>query len=332
MKKLIAALAVAVLPLVASAQQVTIKLGTLAPNGSSWHELLKELAERWSQISNGQVKLKIYAGGTQGNEGDMTRKMAIGQLQAASITAVGMHAVVKEPAALVAPMMFADEAEFQAVFPKIEGKLEALLQKEGYVALQWAEVGFVKVFCAKPYKTPAEMGDAKIFAWDGDPEAVQGWKAAGFHPVVLSATDIVPSLQTGMINCLANAPLYVLTARLFEKASYMMDVNWGFLFGATLVKKDAWEKIPADLRPKLLAVSRELGKRIDAEARRMNDDAIAAMKKQGLQVVAVDQPAWQRSAELAYPVIRGKVTPAPFFDEVKQLRDQTRAARPKAAR
>jgi len=55
------------------------------------------------------------------------------------------------------------------------------------------------------------------------------------------------------------------------------------------VKKTAWEKIPADVRPKLLAISRELGKRVDAEVGRLNADAVAAMKKQGLTVVEVDQ-------------------------------------------
>jgi TRAP-type C4-dicarboxylate transport system substrate-binding protein len=325
MNRLIAIVALLTLPLAAQAKEVTIKLGTLAPVGSSWHEALKELAERWAEISGGQVKLKIYAGGTQGSEGDMVRKMGIGQLHAASITAVGMHDLVQEPAALVVPMMFSDEKEFEAVFPKVEGKLDALFQAKGYVPIQWAEVGFIRFFCTKPYRSPAEMADAKVFAWEGDPASLQAWKAIGLQPVVLSSTDVVPSLQTGMINCITNVPLYVLTARLFEKASNMMDLNWGYLFGATLVRKDAWEKIPADLRPKLIAVAHELGKRIDAESRRMNDDAIAAMKRQGLTVVQVDLPAWQKTAAAIYPVIRGKVVPAAFFDEVKRNRDAIRA-------
>jgi TRAP-type C4-dicarboxylate transport system substrate-binding protein len=46
-KKLaLAALVAALAPLAASAQ-VTIKLGTLAPQGSTWHELLKDLSQRW---------------------------------------------------------------------------------------------------------------------------------------------------------------------------------------------------------------------------------------------------------------------------------------------
>ena len=52
----------------ALAQEITIKLATLAPQGSTWHALLKEMGEKWSEISGGKVKLKIYAGGTQGSE------------------------------------------------------------------------------------------------------------------------------------------------------------------------------------------------------------------------------------------------------------------------
>ena len=85
MKKLMLAALVAALAPSAHAQ-VTIKLATLAPAGSSWHEILKEMGQRWEAASGGQVKLKVYPGGAQGSEGDMVRKMGIGQLQAASIT------------------------------------------------------------------------------------------------------------------------------------------------------------------------------------------------------------------------------------------------------
>jgi TRAP-type transport system periplasmic protein len=331
-RKLVLALALAAAAPIASAQEVTIKLGTLAPNGSTWHNLLKEMGERWAEVSGGRVKLRIYAGGTQGSEGDMVRKMAVGQLHAAAITSVGMHDIVKEPQALSVPGMIESEAEYDYVFSKAEPKLDQLLESKGYVPLHWSQVGFIKIFCTKPYRTPAEIADAKMFAWDGDPASVEAWKAAGFRPVVLSSTDMVPSLQTGMINCIANVPLYMLTARLFERASHMIDVPWGYLVGATLVRKDAWDKVPADLRPKLLAIARELGARIDADVHKLNEDAIAAMRKQGLDVVKVEPGPWRATAEKAWPVVRGKVVPAPFFDEVVRYRDEFRAKAAKAGR
>ncbi len=308
----------------ASAQEVQVKLATLAPQGSPWHNLLKELAERWTAVSAGKVKLRIYAGGTQGSEGDMLRKMGVGQLQAASITNIGMHDLLKEPSVYSTPGIVDSAVEFQAVFPRVEKKLEALLLDRDYVVLNWAQVGTVQIFCSKPYRSPAEMHDARFFVWDGDPASVDAFRQVGFRPVVLSATDMVPSLQTGMINCLTQPAAYVLTARLFEKANKMIDYPWAYLIGATLVRKETWDKVPADLRPKLIAIARELGARIDAEAKRVNDDAVAAMQKQGLEIVKVDPAVWRAAAERSWTAVRGKVVPAEFFDEVVKYRDEYR--------
>ena len=311
---------------VAFAQDVTIKLGTLAPQGSTWHSLLKEMAEKWSEASGGKVKLKIYAGGTQGSEGDMVRKMGVGQLQAASITNVGLHDIASEPMVFSTPGLF-DERDFRDVFPRLETQLNGIVEARGYVVLYWAQVGTVSIFCTKPYATPEAASDAKFFAWDGDPAAVEAFKLVGFRPVVLSSTDIVPSLQTGMINCVSQVPAYVLTARLFDKANQMVDYPWAYLIGATIVKKDAWDKIPADVKPKLLAITKDINSRIDAEVKRLNDDAVAAMKKQGLNVVKVESGPWEKAAMRSWPAVRGKVVPEAFFDQAVKLRDEARKAR-----
>ncbi len=327
MKKLVlAALLAALAPLGASAEQVTIKLGTLAPQGSTWHELLKDMAQRWEQTSGGQVKLRIYPGGTQGSEGDMVRKMGIGQLQAAAITAVGMHDLIPEPQVLSVPFLFDDVNQLECVLDKLRPRLEQALERRGLVALHWSRIGAIALFCSKPYRTPADARDAKVWAWEGDPKSVEAYRVAGFHPVVLSSADIVPSLQTGMIDCIPNVPLYVLTARIFERARYMLDVPWSYMVGATVVRKDAWDRIPADLRPKLLAIAAELGHKVDAEVKRLNDDAVGAMEKQGVQVVKGDAAAWRAAMEKSWPVVRGGVVPADIFDEAKAARDSCRAA------
>jgi TRAP-type C4-dicarboxylate transport system substrate-binding protein len=171
------------------------------------------------------------------------------------------------------------------------------------------------------------MKDAKIWAWEGDPKSVEAFRAAGLKPVVLSSNDIVPSLQTGMIDCIPNVPLYVLTARLYERANQMMDLPWSWMMGATVVRKDAWGKIPAATREKLTAIARELGEKVDLEVKRLNTDAVTAMQKQGLQVVKGDPAAWRVAMEKTWPVVRGGVVPAEFFDEVKAARDACKAGK-----
>lgn len=305
--------------------QATIKLATLAPQGSTWHDLLKELGQKWEQASGGQVKLRIYAGGTQGSEGDMVRKMAVGQLQAAAISNVGMHDVVAEPQALSVPFLFQDEAQMKCAFEKVQPRIEQVLAQKGYVAVQWSTIGAIHLYCKQPRKSPADMRDSKVWVWEGDPKSVEAFRLAGLSPVVLSSADIVPSIQTGMIDCVPNVPLYMLTTRLFERAPHMMDTPWAYMIGATLVKKDTWEKIPADLRPKLVAIAQELGDRIDAEVRRLNQDAVAAMQKQGLKLVPGDAQAWRTAMDKALPVVRGGVVPADFYDQVVKAREGCKA-------
>jgi TRAP-type C4-dicarboxylate transport system substrate-binding protein len=307
------------------AEDVTIKLGTLAPSGSAWHEALKDMAQRWQDASGGQVKLRIYPGGAQGSEGDMIRKLGIGQLQAVAVSNVGLHDVVPEPQTFSAPLLFENETEMECAFGRVKGQLEDSLRKRGLVALQWSRVGMASFFCNAPFKTPAEMARAKMFAWEGDPATVKAWRAAGFHPVVLSSTDLVPGLTTGMVDCVGNVPLYMLTSRAFEKARYLIDLPLGAVLGATVVRKDTWDQIAPDVQARLLEISREIGTRIDAEVRRLNADAVDAMKKQGLEVVSVEPEAWRPTLEKGWSVFRGEVVPAKFFDEVQASRDACRA-------
>jgi TRAP-type C4-dicarboxylate transport system substrate-binding protein len=313
------------LPALADAPAVTIKLGTLAPVGSSWHVLLKEFAEQCSEVSKGAVKFKIYAGGTQGTEGDMVRKMGVGQLQAASMSNIGLHDISPEAMVFSAPGMV-DEPLTRVLLPKVAQRMEAALEARGYVVLMWAQIGAARVFCKKPYRTPEEAADGKFFAWDGDPGSVEAFKLMGLRPVVLASTDIVPSLETGMITCVSQAPAYVLTTRLFEKAPQMVDFPLAYMIGATVVRKEVWQKVPADVRPKLLALAREAGAKVDTEVKRLNDDAIAAMKKQGLKVIAVEAGPWERASQRAWPAVRGKIVPVEFFDDFVKLRDEARTS------
>lgn len=320
------ALALLLVSSAASAQSVRIKLGTLAPQGSTWHLLLQQMGAEFAKASAGKVELKIYAGGTQGNEGEMIREMSFGKLQAASITAIGMHEITPEPQAEDVPFMIDSYEEYDYVHEKIRPKLEAAILKRGYQVLQWGEVGFVYLFSTQPYRAPEDFGKGKVFTWNGDPGAEAAWKAAGFHPVVLSSTDLVSSLTTGMINIIGESPLYAYTTNIFSKANHMLDMHWGFLTGATVVKRDTWEKVPAELREKLLDIAEDYGKKTRAEIRKEDGDAIAQMKKRGLHV---EEPAnmegWHKAAAAAAEVVRGKVVPVAIYDEVKRLRDEYRA-------
>lgn len=312
----------------ASAEEIVVKLGTSAPQGSPWHNQLKDAANKWRDLSGGRVALRIFAGGTMGDEGDMVKKMRIGQLQAAALSTIGLHQVTPEPQALDVPLLVKDEAERDYLLAKMAPKLEKALADKGFIVLAWSEIGFTYFFSTKPRPTLPEMRTAKLFCWNGDPSSEKAWSAGGFKPVVLSAVDIVPSLATGMIDTVVYTQTLVLALRAHDKAKYMMDLPWSTLTGATVVDKRTWERIPADLQPQLKKVFEDLGKEGTTAAREMENKAKAKLKEQGVQIVHVtDEPEWRKAVDAVRGVIRGVVVPAATFDEVIQIVKDYRAGK-----
>jgi TRAP-type transport system periplasmic protein len=313
-------------------QPVEFKLGTLAPERSPWHKILLRIGTSWEQISKGSVKLKVYAGGTMGDEQDMVSKMRVGGLHAAAITAAGMTVIERGVFCLQIPMMFDSYEELDSVRDRLAPELEQLLDKQGFVVLNWGDAGWVHFFSTREGKRLADFRQMKMFTWAGDAEEVEQWKAAGFRPVPLAATDIIMSLKSKRLEAVPTTPLYALWNQVYREARYMNDVKWAPLIGATLVYKKAWERIPQAQRDPLLKAARDAGKELRDSIRKMDDDAVAEMVKAPgtgkLVVVHSDAQAvadWRAEAERVYPKLRGKIFPEVLFDKVQKLRDEYRA-------
>src|ERR1051326_2532721 len=79
------------LSLVLTASAATdIKLGTLVPATSTWHKALLDLGSAWKKDTTDRVTLTVYAGGTQGDEATIIRKMRSDVFQSAFLTSVGL--------------------------------------------------------------------------------------------------------------------------------------------------------------------------------------------------------------------------------------------------
>lgn len=321
-------LALAVSP--AHAAPMVVKMATLAPEGSSWYRVLQEMGEAWKKASDGTVILRIYPGGVVGDEDAMIRKMRVGQLQAAAITGIGLAYLDRGFYALHVPMMYASDEEFDYVRDRISPVLEKRLEEKGLIVLNWGDAGWVHFFAQKPFTRPSEVKAMKLFVWGMDTTLVQLYKETGFQPVPLSAVDILPGLQTGLINAFDTTPLAALAFQWFGLAPNMADVRWAPLTGATVIDRKVWLKIPEGTRSKLLETSRTAGMRLRGEIRRLNEDAIQVMVKNGLKISHVPpdaQAEWRKVVEDVYPRIRGSIIPAEMFDAARKYRDEYRASR-----
>lgn len=309
-----------------SAQRgLTINLGTVVPKGSAWHETLERMSQEWARISGGKVRLRILPGGALGDDVEMLRLVRVGRLQAVAMTGIGLAKIDQGVDALHIPMLFDSYAELDYVRDKMAPKLEARLASEGFIVLNWADGGWAQFFTKKPVKTIDELREQKLWISAGDPRTERLYKQFDMTVTPLSMGDMPTGLQTGLIEAITVPPLFAMLDGSFRTAPNMIDLKWAPVTGGVVISKAGWERIPGDLRPKLMAASKKAGDELRAKIRRLGADAITQMKTRGLNVVPVDAAAWRAEVEAAYPELRGELAPADLFDEALRLRDEYRS-------
>ena len=302
-----------------------INLGTVAPPNSAWHEILQQMQQDWTKISGGRVQLRVYPGGSLGDDSEMLRKVRIGQLQAVAMTSIGLALIDEGVDALHIPMLFDSYAELDHVRDKMAPKLEQRLEEQGFVVLNWSDGGWAQFFTKRPAKTLDDIRKHKLWISAADAKTERLYKQFGMNVVPLPLSEVATALQSGLVEAITVPPLYAMLDGSFQRATNMTDLKWAPVIAGTVIAKAAWEKIPAALRPELAAASAKAGDATRSRIRKLGDEAIVQMKDRGLNVVPIDTAAWKQEVEAAWPKLRGVLAPADLFDEAIRLRNELRA-------
>lgn len=305
-----------------------IKFATLAPEGSTWMKALHEIDDEVRARTENRLGFKFYPGGVQGDEKDVLRKIRNGQLHGGGFTGFGIGALASDVRVLEMPFMFQDYGELDFVRSSLEGELDGMLDKKGYLNLGWVDVGFVYIFSKQPIVTLDNLSSARMWIWAGDPLAEILFKTFGISPIPLAAPDVLTSLQTGVIDAAYSSTLGCMALQWFTRVEYMTDVPISHGLGAALISKKALRKVSADDLAILEEVAGPILRQLTETTRTQNQEAIVEMKKEGVEVVTVDDAVRQQffsTARGAWDDGVGNLYSAELLQQVKDLLDQYRA-------
>ncbi len=273
------------------AQKVTIKFATLALEGSTWMEVMNDFAKEVQDKTGGAVKFKIYSGGRQGDEKDVLRKIRINQLHSAGFTGVGLGAILPEVRVLEAPFLFKNHQEVDYINERFFDRFAKGFEKKGFILLGWAEVGFVYVFTNTEIKTIDDFKGLKMWMWEGDPLAEHTFRAFGLSPIPLSVTDVLTSLQTGLIDAVYVAPLACVGLQWFTRVKYMIKPHLTNAIGAVLVSKRIFKKLNADQQKIVKEAGKKYFQKLTELSRKDNEKSIQVMRDQGIRVINISDAA-----------------------------------------
>ncbi|HXD84398.1 MAG TPA: TRAP transporter substrate-binding protein DctP [Rudaea sp.] len=304
----------AALLLAGSAQAATIKIATVAPDGTAWMREMRAGADAVKKDTDGRVEIKYYPGGVMGDEPTVLRKIRIGQLQGGAFTGGELSQVVKDAQVYSLPFAFKTQDEVDKARAQLDPLLKQEFDKAGFDVAGISGGGFAYLMSVNDIKTREDLKAAKVWVPQGDRVAEAGFKAGGVTPISLPLADVYTSLQTGLIDTVANTPAGAIAFQWHTKVRHMVDLPITYVVGILVIDKKAFDTLsPADQK----AVNDDLGAAF-AHLEKINRDdnaqAKIALQKQGVQIFtpnAAETASWDAVGIEARKQLQaaGEITP-----------------------
>jgi TRAP-type C4-dicarboxylate transport system substrate-binding protein len=280
--------------IVPGAQAVTLKVATIAPDGTEWMIKMRAGANEVKKRTQGRVKFKFYPGGVMGSDKTVRRKIRIGQLQGGAITGGVLYDVYPDSQIYSLPMLFSDYKEMDYVRTRMDKRVKQGLEKGGFVTFGFSEGGFAYIMSKKPIRTIEDFRQRKVWVPEGDIITRTVFENIGVSPVPLPLADVYTGLQTGLIDTIGASPIGAIALQWHTQVKYVTDTPLMYLYGVLAIERRAFNRIkPADQK-----IVREVMGQVFADLNKQNrvdnESAKQALIKQGLKFVPLNKADFSR--------------------------------------
>jgi TRAP-type C4-dicarboxylate transport system substrate-binding protein len=239
-----------------------IRMATIAPKASKAMRILRAWDISVQEKTHNRVKFRFYPGGMSGDERDVLRKMKVNQIDATSLTSVGLGQVVRSASVLQVPGLFKSYQELNAVRSSMDAEWKKSFDEAGYTLLGWFDIGFGRIFSQQAIARPSDLKKARPWVWRDDPVFPELMKIVGANGVALGLPEVFPALQTKMVDTVIASPTAALGLQWFTHLQHMTKQADIALVGATLINNQQFKSMPPDAQE----VLRETGKQAHQKA------------------------------------------------------------------
>jgi TRAP-type C4-dicarboxylate transport system substrate-binding protein len=272
--------ALALAPTPARAEETfELKLATVAPDKTPWADVLKEYKKVIEEKSKGRIKVRVFLGGTMGDENETVRMTERGQLSGVGASTGAVASLVEELAAIEIPFLFNNANEADYVLDKfLMTPMEEKFRAKGLVLGFWSENGFRHFGASFPVHTPADLKSKKMRSQESYVH-IEMWKALQAAAQAIPTTEVSTALATGSVQGFDQALLYMVAGAWHTKVKYV-TLSAHIYQPAVIAFNKAWfDKLPADLQKLLLDEGRAITRSGRAAIRKMNPKLVEIIKK-----------------------------------------------------
>ena len=278
-----------------SSHAATFKVATLSPDGSFWMKTMREAGKKVEAATDNRVKFKWYPGGVMGDDKAVLRKMRVGQLQGAALPMGELLSFYPDSQAYGIPFLFNSYEEVDYVRSQLDDSLITGFAEGGMEVLGIAEGGFGYFLTAEPVRVPADLQQQKVWVPQNDVVSARLAQSIGVTPIPLTLPDVLPGLQTGLVNTVAVSPMGAIVLQWHTRVAHITDIPLMYFCGVISLTGKSFNKLSADDQAVVKAVFGKAFKLIDERNRMDNVKAFEALTNQGVETVVLtdaERDAW----------------------------------------
>jgi TRAP-type C4-dicarboxylate transport system substrate-binding protein len=268
--------------------QTQIKIATLAPENTQLMKEFRAGAEEIRQKTNGRVEMKFYAGGVQGTESKVLRKIQIGQLHGGTFSPTDFQKQFPDLNIYGLPFVFESNDEVRYVRERMDSEMMSGIEDVGFVTFGFAGAGFAIILSNQPVRSHADLKGKKVWLPEGDLISYEAMKSVQLSPVALPLTDVLTGLQTGLVDIVAIPPVVALALQWHTKVKYVTRTPVLYVMGFLAIQEKAFERLDVADQTVVQEVMKGIYARIDAVSAKENIAATEALINVGLIEIVPD--------------------------------------------
>ncbi|MGE8374772.1 MAG: TRAP transporter substrate-binding protein [Diaphorobacter nitroreducens] len=172
--------------------------------------------------------------------------------------------------------------------------LEKKLAEQGMVllyAVAWPPQG---IYTKKPVNNAADLKGIKWRAYS--PATARIAELVGAQPVTVQAAEFSQALATGVVESTMTSGATGVDSKLYEHLKYYYDTQAWLPKNALIMNKKAFDALDKPVQEAVLKAAADAETRGWAASRRVNEDTLAKLKAEGMQVVP---PSSQLKTDMA---------------------------------
>ncbi len=232
----------------ADSPEFTMKIATAAPPETPWANQMKGLKALMWEGSGKRLKVKPYLGAALGDEQYTVNEVKRGAIQCYGGSVSALSSAVPELACIELPYLFPTEKKADAVIDgALFADLDALLWDRGFKLFFFSENGYRSIGSTFPINSLADLKGRKMRSQESQ-EHIDTWTAFGASPVPISVTEVLPGLQTGVVDGFDNTPLFAFAASWYQGISHFTLTEHIYQPGIVVLSRKWYETLPPEIQ------------------------------------------------------------------------------------